>query len=429
MKYLFIITLTFCANSLFAQSLIDVYKKGTVKLIPDTAYAQGNDWGKVLSIDPDDKFDDPNGDNKSLVMMPDGSVAVNHHNRNYFSVYDPSGKYKNDYYVTSRVGKKFISSVTIKGVNNNFFFNRPDAMGNMNCFDFEGRYIKTLLFKYLTKSIIPLSDNKFVVTGWAIWKTKFRDFVSIIDFSAGQETILWDHYAERHDKNEPRELFDYSYTFERGGSIGFNSMPYTDRNGLGSPPQIALVKDKIIIAIPSTGEILIYTTEGKLVSKDKINWGSKEISVNEQKAIQKSAIEKMRNAFAHYEKMKFSKEDIENARKALTSQLEEDLNSITASISVPFFSSIIKDSDDNLLFFEIPEETGANKFNVWVYNDGGKFVGKCSFECDEFELSITPSKIVFHNGYIYSLQKMKNVTQNPLRLVRFKLDFPTSQNF
>ena len=416
-----IILLLFCANNLSAQSLIDIYKKGTVKLIPDTEYAKDNDWGKVLKLNPEVLYDDPKGDNKSLVMMPDGSVAVNHFSRNYFSVYDPNGKYKNDYYVTNSAGKKFLSSITIKGVNNNYFFNRPDAMGNMNCFDFEGKFIKTLTLTHSIKSIIPLSNNKFVITGWAIWKTKYRDFVAIIDFDTDKETIIWDHFTERTDRNEQRALYDYHYTFERGGSVGFTSMPYINRNGLRLPPQIAIVKNKIIIAIPSTGEILIYSIDGKLDSKEKINWGSNEISVNEQKEIQKNAIEKMKNAFSHYEKVGFSKEDIENARKTIITQMQEDLNSIMIPIPIPFFSSIIKDSDGNLLFFEIPKENDANKFNVWVYNDGAKFVGQCSFECDDYDISITPSKIIFHNGYIYSLQALKNATENPLRLVRFKL--------
>ena len=415
-----VILLIFCADCIYSQSLIDIYKKGTVKLIPDTEYAKSNDWEIALRVNPEVLYDDPKGDSKSLIMMPDGSVAVNHYNRNYFSVFDPNGAYIKDLYVTNSAGRKFLSNVTIRGVNKNLFYNRPDAMGNMNCFDFEGKHVKTLILKHSVKSIIPLSENKFVVTGWAIWKTKYRDFVAIIDFDTNQETIIWDHFADRHDRNEKRALYDYYYTFEKRGTAGFTSMPYTDRNGLGSPPQIALVKNKIIVAIPNTGEILIYTIDGKLLSKEKVNWNSNEISVNEQKEIQKNTIGKMRNAFSHYEKVGFSKEDIENARKTIISQLEEDLNKISTPISIPFFSSIIKDSDDNLLIFEIPKETGANKFNVWVYEDSGKFIGQCSFVCDEYNLSITPSKMVFYNGYIYSLQTLKS-EGNPLRLVRFKL--------
>jgi hypothetical protein len=51
----------------------------------------------------------------------------------------------------------------------------------------------------------------------------------------------------------------------------------------------------------------------------------------------------------------------------------------------------------------------------------GMFIGESTFVCDDYDLEINPSKMVFHNGYIYGLQKLKNATGVPLRLVRFKL--------
>jgi hypothetical protein len=64
--------------------------------------------------------------------------------------------------------------------------------------------------------------------------------------------------------------------------------------------------------------------------------------------------------------------------------MEADLNRISEPLPVPVFSTIIKDSDDNLLFFEYPEEENANKFNVWIYGKTGKFVGQSSFVCDDY---------------------------------------------
>jgi hypothetical protein len=67
------------------------------------------------------------------------------------------------------------------------------------------------------------------------------------------------------------------------------------------------------------------------------------------------------------------------------------------------------------------ETEGGNKFNVWVYQNGGKFVCQSSFVCNDYDLVISPSKMVFHKGYIYALQTLKNAKGNPLRLVRFKV--------
>jgi len=138
--------------------------------------------------------------------------------------------------------------------------------------------------------------------------------------------------------------------------------------------------------------------------------------------------EKLDKAIENYTKRKDALitscgEDNENVKalESMIKQMNEDLNRITTPIPVPVFSNIIKDSDGNLLFFEIPKNAGENKFNVWVYQNGGKFVCQSSFECDDYDLSITPAKMVFYKGYIYALQTLKKADGNPLRLVRFKV--------
>jgi len=65
---------------------------------------------------------------------------------------------------------------------------------------------------------------------------------------------------------------------------------------------------------------------------------------------------------------------------------------------------------------------GANKFNVWIYQDGGKFVCQSRFECDDYDLFIAPSRMVFHNGYIYALQTLKQKDISRLQLVRFNIN-------
>ena len=94
---------------------------------------------------------------------------------------------------------------------------------------------------------------------------------------------------------------------------------------------------------------------------------------------------------------------------------------ITEPVNLPVFTTVIKDSEDNLLFFEIPETKGGNKFNVWVYQDGGEFVCQSSFVCDDYDLVINADRMVFHNGYLYSVQDKKGAKGIPLRLVKFRL--------
>jgi len=273
----------------------------------------------------------------------------------------------------------------------------------------------------MTKGMIPMADNKIAVVGWSIWKDRFRDFVAIVDYQTNNQKIIWEQFTPRDETGNNRQLFNYSYRFEKGGVISCTTMPFISATGVSSPPQIAFVNNQLIVALPHNGEILVYDINGNLKSKDKIEWGENSISVDKQKEIQKKAIES-------YSKRKevltdscgVNNENVK-ALESMIKQMNEDLNRITTPIPLPVFSNIIKDSDGNLLFFEMPKSEGANKFNVWVYQNGGKFVCQSRFECADYDLSITPSKMVFYKGYIYALQTLKKADGNPLRLVRFKV--------
>jgi hypothetical protein len=421
-RTLLIVTTLLLGQILTAQSLIDIYKQGTVRLVPDTEYARGNDWGKVFETYYDTIYGKPMGNRKSLVLLPDASVIVNHEYRNYYSLFDPDGSFVREFGIRTESGKQLEKTKAIQGViDESILFCGLDNIGYMNCTNLDGELQKTLKLNYMTKAMIPLPGGKIAVVGWVIWKTKFRDFVAIVDYETNEENIIWDHFTDRSKFGAHSSLFSYTYIFEKGGSVGFNTMPYTKRLGLSSPPQIACIADRLIVALPTTGEILIFDLKGKLLAKDKIEWAKNYISVEEQIEIQKKAIARFKNL----KEPRFSPASVEEnikARDHILALMEEDLEKISDPIPVPVFSTIIKDSDGNLLFFEIPKEEGANRFNVWIYRENGEFVCQSSFECEEYDLWINPSKMVFRDGYIYALQLLKESEGNPLRLVRFSLE-------
>ena len=423
MKKLIVISiLTLFAFSALPQKLIDIYKKGTVKLVPDMGYAQNNNWNKIFKTYYDTIYGAPMGNRKSLVLMPDGSVLINNRYQNFYTKFSPDGKFEKEFGITNSNGRKRKKTESIAGVlNKNVLYSNLDNMGNMVCSDLDGNYIKTLQLNYMTRQMIPLSDDKIAVVGWAIWSDRFRDFVAIVDYGTNEQKIIWDYFTNRCGEAEHCDLFNYKYEFENHGSIAFSTMPYINNIGMASPPKIAWLGDKLVVAIPTTGEIFVYDIEGNRISKDKITWAVHEISVKEQKEIQQKAIDKFKSKknpkFADW----VSPEENRKANNLLIGEMETDLKKISKPIIIPYFSTILQDSDNNLLFFEIPKEENSNKFNVWVYGNGGNFIGKGSFTCDDYQLEIKPSKMVFYKGYLYALQLKKNASGVPLRLVRFKL--------
>lgn len=431
-KIFFTIIIVVVAFPLVAQNLMDIYKKGTVKLVPDTEYANSNDWNQVFKTYYDTIYGTPMGNRKSLEIMPDGSVVVNHAYRDYYTKFSPNGRFEKEFGIRKANGTLYKKTNSIEGIiNNNIFYTGLDNMGNMLCFDFNGNYIKTLKLDYRSRQMIPLSNNKIAVVGWVIWSTKIRDFVAIVDYETNKEKIIWDYFTERPDYSGERNIFNYTYEFKSGGMIGCSTMPFSKNLGMESPPIIQCTGDRLIVSNPIDGIISIYDLEGNLKSTDKIEWAKDYISVEEQKEIQQKAIEdytsmlnQMLNQDIPAEAPPEALEMLEERKTAVRSMLKEmetDLDRIDDPIPLPVFSTILKDSDENLLFFEYSQEENTNQFNVWVYENGGEFVCQSSFVCDDYNLEINPSKMVFHDGYIYGLQLLKNASGVPLRLVRFTL--------
>jgi len=407
-----------------AQKLIDIYKKGTVKLVPDTEYAKGNDWNKVFESYNDTLYGKPMGNRKNITMMPDGSIVVDHPYRNFYSMFSLTGQFVKEFGIINSKGTAFKKINQIEGiVNNKTFYTSLDNMGNMVCFDFNGNYMKTLKLDYATRGMVTLPNNKIAVVGWVLWKEKIREFVSLVNFDTNEEKVIWEHFTDRScEPGKECKLFNYSYIFKEQGMISFNTMPYSKSTGMSASPLIATTGNQLIVAIPATGEIINFDLNGNKTGKSKVSWANNFISVEEQKEIQQKAIEKYKNIkdpkFASW----VSSEENTQALKSIIAQMEQDLLKITDPIPVPAISTIIKDSDGNLLFFEFPKEENANKFNVWIMQNGGSFVCQSSFVCDEYELQINPRKMTFRDGMIYGLQKLKQTDGIPLRLARFKLE-------
>ena len=199
-KLIYAVLLLVFTTPVPAQKLIDLYKKDSVRLVPDTQYARNNDWDKIFRSYYDTLYGKPMGNRKSLIVLPDGSVVVNHAYRNYYTKFSPEGKFEKEFTIKKSNGDTFQNPKNIAGiVNNNTFFTGLDNMGNMVCFDFNGNYIKTLKLNYMTRQMIGLPGGKIAVVGWVIWKTKFRDFVAIVDYNTNEQKVIWDHFTDRPD--------------------------------------------------------------------------------------------------------------------------------------------------------------------------------------------------------------------------------------
>ena len=404
--------------SVYSQKLINLYKKGTIRLIPDTEYARGNDYNQIFRSYRDSMMGKDIGARKSLILMPDGSVVVNHAYQNYYTMFSPEGKFVKEFGIRNAKDQQLKKTQAIEGIINNTFFTGLDNMGYMNCFDFSGKLVKKMRLNYSARQMIVLPNQKIGVVGWVIWKNYLRTFVSIVDYNTNKEHVIWEHrtgrtekatYIQTSDPNKQKDNKSISKPL-----VVLSCPPEI------APPIIAYIGNKLLINLSESGDILEYDLSGKFLAKKRANWAARFLSVEEQKKDRQAEIDGIKSGktFVLYgdttERSKFLHETIIKAMK-------ENMDRISKPEQIPYFSTVIKDSDGNLLFFEYPKEENNNIFHVWVFENGGRFVCKSSFVCDDYDLNINPSRMVFHNGYLYSLQNLKNASGIPMRLVRFRL--------
>lgn len=417
----------------YSQNLVEIYKNGAVKLVPETNYAQGNDWNQVFRSYYDKMYDTYIGKRKYVTVLSDGSVVVSHSYVDYYTLFDKDGNFVREFSINTGKNKKLQKPI-VGALNDKILYTKSDNMGKIHFVDLQGNIKKIVTVKYSVYDILPLPGDRLLVTGFVVGK-KSRDIVSIVDYNTGDQKVIYSYWWEdgRYSTSSTGEdvPFFYRKKLENGSEImvGYHPadavMPVGVRQS-SIRARIAIVKQKIVVAAPSVNQVITYDLNGIELSRMSIPFGKKEVSVEEQKEILRKQIESTKNntdpTIIPNVSMNVESEEYKKVIKPeLVKKMEKDMALITEPVTLPVFTTVIKDSEDNLLFFEIPETKGGNKFNVWVYQDGGNFVCQSSFVCDDYDLVINADRMAFHNGYLYSVQDKKGAKGIPMRLVKFRL--------
>ncbi len=403
-----------------AQNLIDIYKSGNVKLVAESRFGKSNNWNSVFSTYNDTMYHTHVGARKSLVLLPDGSVIVNNTYRDFFTLLKPDGSFDKNFSIRNSSGK-ILTTPRIKGVlDNEILFTNVTNYGKMFCSDLDGKLIKTLDVDYMTGDIIPLPGRKLAIVGWVIWETKFRDFLAIKDYETGEENIIWSYFTDRSkDQGISVEVL------QKNGNKSIMSFPSLSGDlGIRPRPIVRLTKDnEIMLVIPPTGELIFFDLNGEKLRSTYVSWDNEQTSVEDMQKLYAKKMEHFKQ-FAENEKNieQFGREEAAKISQKLVSDLKNEKELYMKPEELPFISAIIQDSDHNILFFEYPKEKGSNQFNVYTFNQGGKFICESSFVCDDYDLIINSERLKFFNGYLYGIQKLKSYTGVPLRLVKFQLE-------
>ena len=207
------------------------------------------------------------------------------------------------------------------------------------------------------------------------------------------------------------------------GGISTWSLPFS--HPFYTQPKLLTTPDgNLALVFPGTGEVKIYSPEGKLLQSYVVNTGERlTITKEERETYYNKALEQIKSMEKELLTAKGKqKENLEQTISQFKQQVNKYLDPAYYPEKLPEISQAMFDSDNNLLVFAFTKGSGENKFMFYSYNNLGNKVGQSSFESDTYNLNFSNSKFIFFKGDVIGVQTLKDEKNRiPIRLVKFNL--------
>lgn len=394
------------------QTLSEFYQNETVKLEEVSEYAAMCDWDDLFFNYQEETMGIEVGKIKSIAVAPDGSVYMSHKTHYEIWKFDKDGKFIKAFGSKGNGKGEFVMRARVEGVLGGKYVYTTDVQGRMLFFDLDGNYVKSLKLNYIPSRTLPLSDLKIAIFGSVPWSGhRVKNIIVIKDFETGNEHTVW---QEIYDPNI--EIIELPGGKQMIATLNFTHRSIT-KHGLAASSDGTL-----LFASHSDSKVYEYSTDGEELRSFPLIITPIEIKDADVQRIYNKQIDRFASVNDRLPVDKrFTEEELKMMQEEYTRRFETVKDRIKVGDHLPIYSTVIMDSDGNVLVFEFTEEKDSNKFRAYSYNQKGALIGVTSFECPGYDLSFTYDSFVFHGGYVYAVATKKNVEGIPLRLVKFRL--------
>ena len=373
MKNIFITTaiLLFSLMGTQGQTLSEFYKNETVKLEAVSDYAAQTDWDALFSDYDNEWWGSEVAEVKSIAIAPDGSVFMSHQTNYEIWKFDRQGKFIKAFGSKGNGKGEFVMRARVEGVLGGKYVYTTDELGRMLFFDLDGNYVKSLKLDYMPAQTVPLGDMKIAIFGHVPWSGHRVKYIIVIkDYETGKENIVWQEIIK--PSIEIIELPDGMYMAAR---LNFTHRAIT-RHGMA-----ASAEGTLLVATHSDGKVLEYSTDGKELRTFPLKITPIQIKDADVQRIYEKQIATFAKINARLpEDRKLSEEDLDMVKEEYTKRFEAGEDKIKAGDHLPMYSTMIMDSDGNVLVFEYTEEKESNQFRAYSYKLNGTLIGVTSFE-------------------------------------------------
>ena len=429
MKVFFIIALLLLnLVQVFSQKPEEIYKQELIDLDQQEDFGAYVNWRELFYYYPGKKDTSLISDldkRKKIVIAPDGSIFMSHKNIHEIWKFDKDGNLIKKFGSKGSKPGQFIYLPNVEGILDDKYLITSDNQGRLNIFDLNGNFIKLLKIDYMPLAIAPLKNGKMAILGHVSWSnSQARTLLRIIDFNTGIEKEIFN--------KANTNVVAMNIKFPHGGGMS-NSISYA--HPMAWRIRISSSKEKnLITASPETGEVIEYDPYGKLLNSFKLTITPLQITdqdINDQyeqalkksETFEKSVVRKIAESDSVIRKRKWTEKEIQEVIESYKKQVENFRDRKFYPQLLPYFSSMVIDSDGNLLFFQYTKDYNptGNKFSAYAYDMKGRFIGTSSFRNDYFDISYTPSTFQFYNGFVYAVAGKKN-NVDIMEIVKMKVE-------
>jgi hypothetical protein len=399
------------STAVMSEDLIDVYKKGPIKLIPDSEFGKDTDWEELFyDFRSESQNGKPIGILKDIAVADDGSLFVSNYSQYNIYKLDKNGN--------------FIKKFGKKGSQPGDFFWRPSSIsildnrylmvriyhGRIHLFDLEGNFVKRLQMEYPILECVALKENKAGISGSVPYRgNQSKKLIAIKDMDTEKEDILTFYMEDYFKGGDPIEIKT------KDGRIALLSTPsfsYVDRFARRS------LEGNLIVGYSDKKDVSVYSPEGKLLHSFTLDIEPLSITEEVKQEYRESTRKSLEKTKEWIRKMRESQQ-LEDVSETVIEKLSEQ--PIEFPEHMPYYYNLLVDSEGNILVFIYTETNDIYRFQV--YSPNGTYICESAFDPGEYRVKVYRNliPIVFFNENLYTVVSEKNDPSAPPRLIKVNL--------
>ncbi len=378
-----------CLFNLNAE-LVEVYKKGIIKIQPDPNFGTGLDWESLF-------YDYK----KDLLVAPDSNVYVSNLSTHNIYKFNPDGKLIGTYGKEGR-GPGDLYRQSLNSILDGKYLVIPDyaSFRKISVFDLSGKCVSTIRTKTNCMDAVGLKKGSI-----AYYSEK-----NFPDIKKGKMvSTVTVHIINMNTKEETEFVFG---NIVRGVIPLSGTYQFYPGNYFGSFILRQTRDGNLLAGISDSPDMKIYTPGGKLIKNFRLNIQPIPVTAKYIENKKKATINDLQNEVPNPGLFKRIKKAVE----------QSDFKNFFGQY-LPYYKSFIVDSEGNILVFKWLDSEGKPNETFQVYSPGGDYLCETILDAGTFDININSNfqTIQFTSHAIYGIFKIDDEDDINIRLLKVKL--------